>query len=84
MARTFEVVLAEMTTIFRSVLNDQSIVLKRETTAQDVKKWDSLAHIELVVAIEKYFKIRFNFAELQRFKDVGQWCDNIVAKQPAT
>ena len=57
-----------------------SIVLERETIAHDVEKWDSLSHIEIVVAIEKHFKIRFNFADLQKFKNVGEMCDNIVVK----
>lgn len=80
MPKAFAEVLAEVTHIFRTVLNDDSIQLKYETTASDVRDWDSLNHIELVVAIEKHFKIRFNFAELQKFKNVGEMCDNIVAK----
>ena len=80
MAKTFEEVLTEVTQIFRRVLNDESIQLKYATTANDVRDWDSLNHIELVVAIEKHFKIRFNFVELQKFKNVGEMCDNIVAK----
>lgn len=80
MPRTFEQVLAEVTQIFRHVLNQASIQLKYETTANDVKDWDSLNHIELVVAVEKHFNIRFNFVELQKFKNVGEMCDNIVVK----
>jgi acyl carrier protein len=80
MAKPYEEVLGEVTLIFRDVLDDESIQLKYETTANDVNGWDSLNHIELVVAMEKHFKIRFNFAELQKFKNVGEWCDNIVVK----
>ena len=83
MAKSFDEVLAELTQLFRTVLNEPPLQLKRETTAKDVKKWDSLTHIELVVATEKHFKIKFNFAELQRFKNVGEWCDNICAKLAA-
>lgn len=70
----------EVTQIFRRVLDDESIQLRYETTANDVKDWDSLNHIELVVAIERHFKIKFNFAELQKFKNVGEMCDSIVAR----
>lgn len=80
MPKTFEQVLAEVTDIFRDVLNNDSISLKYETSAPDVQDWDSLNHIELVVAVEKHFKIKFNFAELQKFQNVGHMCDNIVAK----
>jgi acyl carrier protein len=80
MAKSYEEVLGEVIRIFREVLNNDSIQLKYETTANDVQDWDSLNHIELVVAMEKHFKIRFNFAELQKFKNVGEMCDNIVKK----
>lgn len=80
MAKTFEQVLTEVTGIFRDVLDNDSINLKYETSAPDVADWDSLNHIELVVAVEKHFKIKFNFAELQKFQNVGQMCDNILVK----
>jgi acyl carrier protein len=80
MAQTFSDVLAEVNRVFRTVLDDDAVQLSYETTAKDVENWDSLNHIELVVAIEKHFNIKFNFAELQKFKNVGQMCDNIVAR----
>jgi acyl carrier protein len=73
-------VLAEVNRIMCGVFNNPSLQLKYETTASDVEGWDSLNHIELVVAVEKHFKIRFNFAEVQKFKNVGEMCDNIAAK----
>ena len=80
MMRDHEQVLAEVNQIFCKVMEDDSVQLRDETTANDVENWDSLSHIKLVVAIEKHFKIRFNFAELQKFKNVGEWCDNILLK----
>lgn len=80
MPKTLEQVITEVTAIFCDVLDKDSIQLKYETTANDVPDWDSLSHIELVVAVEKHFKIRFNFADLQKFKNVGEMCDNIVLK----
>ena len=80
MAKTFDQVLTELNDIFRDVLDNDSIRLTYETSAPDVPDWDSLNHIELVIAVEKHFKIKFNFAELQKFQNVGQMCDNIVLK----
>jgi acyl carrier protein len=80
MTKTNEEVLAEVNRIMCDTFNNQSIKLKYETSASDVAEWDSLNHIELVVAVEKHFKIRFNFTELQKFKNVGEMCDNIVLK----
>ncbi len=80
MPKSFDQVLAEVTEIFRDVLNQEALQLQRGTTANDVPDWDSLNHIELVVAVEKHFKIKFNFAELQKFRNVGDMCDNILGK----
>jgi acyl carrier protein len=80
MAKTTDQVLAEVSGIVRDVLNRGPVDLKYETVASDVAGWDSLSHIEVVVSIEKHFGIRFNFADLQKFKNVGEMCDNIAAK----
>ena len=83
MMHTNEQVLAEVNQIVREILDNDAIELKYETKANDVKDWDSLNHIQIVVEIEKHFKIRFNFAELQKFKNVGEMCDNIALKLTA-
>jgi acyl carrier protein len=41
-------------------------------TAADVKNWDSLNHIDLIVAVEREFKIRFTTAEVTTLKNVGE------------
>lgn len=73
-------VLAQVNQVVCDVLDDKTIQLGFESTANEVEGWDSLSHIQIVVAVEKHFKIRFNFAELQKFKNVGEMCDNIAGK----
>lgn len=80
MTRTKQEVMTEVNRIICEVLDNDSVQLKYETTANDVKEWDSLNHIQIIVAIEKHFNIRFNFAELQKFKNVGEMCDSISSK----
>ena len=80
MAQTSDQILTEVNTIMCDLFKNNSIRLKPETTAKDVKEWDSLNHIELILTVEKHFKIKFNFMDLQKFKNVGEMCDNIVVK----
>jgi len=50
---------------------DQDIDLKSTTTAQDVDGWDSFAHINLILAIEQEFRIRFTTADVEQMHSVG-------------
>ena len=66
--------------IIRDVLDDETIILTRETSAKDVEEWDSLAHISIIVAIEKEFKVKFDLYELKPLKNVGEIIDLIHSK----
>ncbi len=66
--------------IFRDVLDEESIVLTPETTANDVEGWDSLSHIQLIVALEKHFKIKFTSKEILSWKNVEEMINNIESK----
>ena len=64
--------------IFRTVFDDDSIVLTRETTADDIEDWDSLEQINLLTAIEKKFNIKFKLADVRGLKDVGDLLDLVA------
>lgn len=66
--------------IFRDNLDEENIVLTEVTTANDVDAWDSLTHIQLIVAIEKKFKIRFTSKEILSWKNVGEMMNCILSK----
>lgn len=72
--------LKQINEIFIDVLENPTIILKEDTSAADVEEWDSLNHIQLVVAIEKRFKIKFSTPEIQRWKNIGDLCDSVNSK----
>ena len=75
-----EALLEQIQEIFRDVLDDEEVVLTEASTAEDVEGWDSLTHIQLIVAIEKHFKIKFTSREILSWKNVGELVDCLAAK----
>jgi len=62
------------------VFDGETLVAVPELTANDVKEWDSVNHITLVVAVEQAFGIKFKTAELEKMKNVGQMVELIEKK----
>jgi acyl carrier protein len=53
------------------------------TTASMVPGWDSLSHIQIIVAIEKDYKIKFKGIEILKIKNMGELQSLIDSKLPA-
>jgi acyl carrier protein len=76
-------VMARLTNVFRNVFGNESVSLSRATTARDVDGWDSLMHINLIVAIEREFKMRFTTREIAGLQNVGELMDVLTRKSSA-
>ena len=66
--------------VFRDVFDDKSISVNNKTVAADIEDWDSLEHINLVLAIEQKFKIKFTMGEVTGMKNVGEMVDVIIQR----
>jgi acyl carrier protein len=77
---TREKLFEEITDIFRDVFDDDSLIIVDETNSEDIEDWDSLEHINLVVAMEKRFNMKFNIKEVGKLKNVGEMADLILSK----
>lgn len=73
-------ILAKVQEVFRDELEIEDLVLTDETTADDVEEWDSLSHVQLVVALEKAFGIKFTSREILSWDNVGDLVDCIAGK----
>lgn len=75
-----EDIYAQLTTIFHDLFDDDALVLTPGLAAADVPDWDSFNHINLIVAVESRFKIKFQTAELESMQTVGSLVDLIRTK----
>ena len=77
---TREQLIQDLQEIFCDVFELDTITIDANTSALDIDEWDSLTHIQLVVSVEKKYKIRFNSAEIQTWENVGKMVDSIQQK----
>lgn len=67
--------------IFRDIFDDEELVITEEMTAADIEDWDSLAQINLILAIEKEFGVKFNLEEVSKLKNIGEMLEMIKIKK---
>ena len=75
-----EEIYEQLNEVFQDVFDDEDIIVNDETTADDIEDWDSLEHINLIVAVEKKFGIKFNMGEVNKFNNVGEMVDTIMTR----
>jgi acyl carrier protein len=80
---TSQEAIEKLTAVFRSVFDDDSIVLRPETTSEDIEEWDSLNQIKIILACEKSFRLKLNARKINTLENVGQMIDYVTAEAAA-
>ncbi len=80
---TREQILSQLTQIFRSVFDDDSIELTASTNADQIEEWDSLNQIKIILACEHAFKIKLNARKVNTLENVGQMVDYLEGELAA-
>ena len=73
-------VVERLNEVFQDVFDDETIVVEENTTAEDIEDWDSLEHINLIVAVERHFGMKFSMGEVTGMKNVGAMADLIAER----
>jgi acyl carrier protein len=73
-------IVSKLTSVFRTIFNDNTLILSDELTANDVDNWDSLSHMILITEIEKSFSIKFKLKDLNKMRNVGDMIEIIMLK----
>ena len=77
---TPDAILASMQPIFEDILDEPDLEIDRDSSAQNLPNWDSLAHVEIMETVQRRFKVKFSLIELQSLKTVGDLVDLVIAK----
>jgi acyl carrier protein len=65
-------ILASVTAIIRDVLDEPTLPVTLQTTADQTEGWDSFNHINIIVAIEQECGVKFKTAEIETLRNVGE------------
>jgi len=77
---TEQEILEKLNVLFRQIFDDQTLALTPATTAEDIEEWDSFNHVSIIVGVESEFKIKFQTAEIEGLKNVGDFVKAIERK----
>lgn len=73
-------VIGQLNSLFEEIIDKGPVRLSEATVPTDVDGWDSLTHIQLVVAVEEHFDIKFTSEEILLWQNVGEMIDCILSK----
>lgn len=73
-------VIDQLAPVFRIVFDDDTLQIAADNTANDIEGWDSLSHMNLILAVESNFNISFTRKEILSFRNIGDLAKCIEGK----
>lgn len=73
-------ILNKINEIFVEILDNDEVNIEETTTAADIEGWDSLTNIQIIIDIEKKFKVRFSSIEIKSWNTIGEMINSIETK----
>ena len=73
--------LSRLNGVFREVFDDDEIDIAADMTSNDVDGWDSLSHVNLILAVESVFRVHFSQKDLLKMKNVGDLVNAIETRR---
>ena len=75
-------ILKTINTILCDIFADSTLVVTEQTSAQNIERWDSITHVNILMTVERTFKIRFSLGEIKQLRNVGEMVNLIAQKLP--
>ncbi len=69
--------ISRLTSIFRQELDNDRLTIDMDTTQSDISEWDSLAHVRIVMGVERAYNIQFEVEEIETIKTVRGFYDAV-------
>ena len=66
--------------ILKDIFDDEELVITEKTSPKDIEDWDSLANINIVLQIEKYYKIKFSIQDIGKLNNIEEIIDFIMER----
>ena len=70
-------ILTNIQEIISDVLDDETIQITEETSVNDIKDWDSVAHMTIMAMIENEFEIQMDINEIVKVKTIKEMLNSV-------
>lgn len=71
---------ASVLEVFKQVFKREDLILTPQTTATDIRGWDSVSHVRIIVSLEKKLGIKFKASEVVAMRSVGDLYTKVSEK----